>query len=208
MGCDASEPDRLYSDAEVDYFLEVALGSEYSTNQQIVRKWNHDIIIEVSGTPTPEDLQTLSEVVADLNALIDPIEIRVQGDNQPGAHTEIIFEPTSEFSSTKPSYVPGNQGFFYVRWTGCTMTSSRILISSDEVTQRQRSHLIREELTQTLGLMRDSYTYPSSIFYQDWTEVTSFAPIDETLIEMLYRPEVMPCMNAERARAALSEIAP
>jgi hypothetical protein len=43
---------------------------------------------------------------------------------------------------------------------------------------------------QILGLGRDSNRYPQSIFYQPWTLVSEYAPIDRTLIEMLYRPEV------------------
>jgi len=208
-GCDATEPEpsRLYGDAEIDYFLEVALGSEFEQNAAVIRKWTQDVGIQVSGAPTAEDLETLDDVVADLNALIDPIEIRVLADREGDAKTEIIFAPSSEFGDLEPNYVPDNLGFFYVRWSSsCAMTSARILISTEGVTQQERSHLIREELTQTLGLMRDSYAYPTSIFYQDWTDVTEYAPIDETVIEMLYRPDIQPCMNQEIVRTRLSEL--
>jgi hypothetical protein len=47
-------------------------------------------------------------------------------------------------------------------------------------------HLLREELTQSLGLINDTYDYPESIFYQGWTETTEYAPIDRELIQMLY----------------------
>ena len=49
-----------------------------------------------------------------------------------------------------------------------------------------QKHLLREELTQSLGLKNDTYDYPESIFYQNWTEITDFAPIDRRLIDMLY----------------------
>ena len=47
-------------------------------------------------------------------------------------------------------------------------------------------HLLREELTQSLGLFNDSWDYPESIFYQAWTTTTEYAPIDSELIDMLY----------------------
>ncbi len=168
-GCDSVEPDapRLYSDAEVAYFLEIALGSEFGQNAALVRKWTGDVGIQVSGAPTAEDLQTLDDVVADLNDLVDGIEVRVLPAGDPAAQTEIIFAPADEFSQLEPNYVEGNLGFFYVRWSGaCAMTTSRILISTDGVTQRERSHLIREELTQTFGLRRASYSsHPDTSIY-------------------------------------------
>jgi hypothetical protein len=49
-----------------------------------------------------------------------------------------------------------------------------------------QKHLLREELTQSLGLTNDAFDYRESIFYQKWTETTEYAPIDRKLIEMLY----------------------
>jgi hypothetical protein len=49
-----------------------------------------------------------------------------------------------------------------------------------------QKHLLREELTQSLGLFNDSYKYENSIFQQRWTETTEYAPIDRVLIDMLY----------------------
>ena len=51
---------------------------------------------------------------------------------------------------------------------------------------QEQKHLLREELTQSLGLFNDSYKYPESIFYQDWTTTTEYAQIDRELIDMLY----------------------
>jgi hypothetical protein len=52
--------------------------------------------------------------------------------------------------------------------------------------ETSHKHLLREELTQSLGLFNDSWEYPESIFYQGWTTTTEFAPIDRELIDMLY----------------------
>jgi hypothetical protein len=86
------------------------------------------------------------------------------------------------------------------------------LITSQKVTQRERSHLIREELTQSLGLMRDSYKHPNSMFYQPWTDVTEFSDLDRALIQLLYsadlragmtRTEVATVLNRYQAQGKL-----
>ena len=115
---------------------------------------------------------------------------------------EIHFLPESEFRLIEPNYVPLNYGFFWVNWSiSGSIYHARILISTDHVTQQERSHLIREELTQSLGLMKDSYRYPDSIFYQGWTDVTRYLPIDSTVIEILYRSEIRPNMTGEEVVA-------
>jgi hypothetical protein len=47
--------------------------------------------------------------------------------------------------------------------------------------------LLREELTQSLGLGNDSNKYPDSIFYQDWSTVTSYSKLDIEIIKQHYR---------------------
>jgi hypothetical protein len=44
-----------------------------------------------------------------------------------------------------------------------------------------------KELTQSLGLLNESWKYPESIFYQGWTTTTSFSKIDKRLIDLLYK---------------------
>jgi hypothetical protein len=42
-----------------------------------------------------------------------------------------------------------------------------------------------------LGLARDSHSYSNSIFYAPWTTTQAYDPVDEALIEMLYRPQTL-----------------
>ncbi|MCH7940337.1 MAG: DUF2927 domain-containing protein [Candidatus Marinimicrobia bacterium] len=199
-GCRTIEPHRgSYTQEEIDYFLEIALGTEYGTSEATIKKWTDNIKITVQGTPTEVDSQTLNQVVDELNDIIDEIELAVVSQNP---NIEIHFLPESEFRLIEPNYVPLNYGFFWVNWSiSGSIYHARILISTDHVTQQERSHLIREELTQSLGLMKDSYRYPDSIFYQGWTDVTRYLPIDSTVIEILYRSEIRPNMTGEEVVA-------
>ena len=166
-----------------------------------MKKWTTDVRIAVHGDPSKQDLATLDDVLADLNALIDPIELAIV---RSGANADIYFAPESEFSSIAPEYIPVNMGFFWTWWDGeGAITDTRILISTTDITQTERDHVIREELTQCLGLMNDSYAHEDSVFYQGWTSTTEYTSIDEDLVEMLYLPEITPGMDAEAALAVL-----
>lgn len=137
----------------------------------------------------------MAKVISELNELVGDLELElVQGN----ANVDIHFEPESKFRSILPGYVPGNTGFFWVWWHGSDIYEATVLIASDQwVPQQIRSHLIREELTQALGLMRDSYSYPESIFYQDWTSVTEYSDIDREIIRILYLDDVVAGMTRE-----------
>lgn len=188
---------RAYSEEALSYFAEVALGSEFGSDFQVIRKWTADVRITVQGTPTDTDMATLSDVVADLNDIIDPIEIEIVDST---GNVDLHFGPESEFETIEPNYVPVNLGFFWV-WFDDTdsISNAHILISTTGVTQVERNHLIREELTQSLGLMNDSFTYEDSMFFQEWTETAAYSALDELLIEMLYQPEISSGMGFEEA---------
>ena len=183
----------VYSEEALDYFAEVTFGPEFGGGSQAIRKWTQDMRIAVYGTPNEDDLATLAEVIADLNEIIGTIELEIV---ESGENVELHFAPEEEFESIEPNYEPVNLGFFWVWWDGTeSISNARILISTTELTQAERSHLIREELTQSLGLMNDSFSYEDSIFYQGWTDTGTYSELDEMLIEMLYLPKIGPGME-------------
>ncbi|MGI9629023.1 MAG: DUF2927 domain-containing protein, partial [Longimicrobiales bacterium] len=177
-------PDAMYSGVDLEYFKEVALGAEYGSTSRIVRKWDGDIRIKVHGSPSGADMEALRTVVSDLSGVLGGRAIDLVSDN---ANLDIHFAPESEFHTIDPNYQSTNYGFFWVWWSAAhELTQSRVLISTTDISQEARSHLIREELTQSLGLMNDSWRYPESIYYQGWTRTNDYAPIDLVVIEMLY----------------------
>lgn len=175
------------------YFLEISLGSEFGNRQARIKKWRQDIHIQVKGQPTQTDLQTLKQVINELDGLITP-EIKPANND---TNMEIYFIPEHQFSETEKHYKPHNLGFFWARWDPATyeIYRARILISSTGITQQERNHLIREELTQSLGLMNDSRRHSDSIFYQPWSRVTKFSETDKAIIKLLYQESIQPGMN-------------
>ncbi|MFQ6027168.1 MAG: DUF2927 domain-containing protein [Dehalococcoidia bacterium] len=187
----------------VDYFIALAFGKEYGSSDSGLHKWDRDIRIKVYGQPTPADRSALQLVLAELDKLTPGITLNSVSDNP---NIEIHFVPESQFSALEPKYIPTNYGFFRVWWdrTG-DIYRARILISSDGISQKARTHLIREELTQSLGLFNDSWEHPTSIFYQGWTTTADYSSLDRRLIGWLYRPTLTAGMTPVQAAAALGE---
>lgn len=192
-----------YTTEQINYFLEVALGAEFGSSDAVIRKWNEPVRIRVTGNPMAEDMRSLQTVVRDLNGLVQGISLAIDSTNP---NVEIVFAPEAEFRRYEPNYQPTNMGFGWIWWNQNTLNRARILISTTDVTQQERSHLIREELTQSLGLMQDSDRYTNSMFYQGWTDSTQFSAIDRAIISMLYRPEIQVGMTRSQAAQVLRSL--
>ena len=155
------------SDEIVEYFLEVALGFEYTPAgmEDVIRKWPADkkilVSTEVDGDITAQDQATLAQVIEELNELIADsgthLELTESSDD---VDIWIHFAPQSTFPQLmSDDYVPGNAGFFSLSLGASSneFTMATVLIANDpNVNQALRSHLIREELTQAMGLAKDS----------------------------------------------------
>jgi hypothetical protein len=203
LGCSIQSNSNDYSQEELDYFIEIALGAEFGDKLPVIKKWIDDVRIKVNGEPTEADLQTINKIIGDLNELVAGINIKLVDKKW---NMIITFSPESDFATIDQNYVPTNYGFFWTLWDddNFVIYDASILVASADITQQERSHLIREELTQSLGLMNDSNKYKDSIFYQDWTNVTSFSNIDKTTIKLLYLKKIKPGMSREQVLAVLN----
>jgi hypothetical protein len=193
-----------FSADEINYFIEVALGTEFGDSQPVVARWARPVRIKVNGSPTPADRQTLLSVIEEINTLLGEEKLTLV---ERDPNLNLYFVPRARFTELDPDYVPGNEGFASVFWDGDhRIYRAIVLITTERVTQRERSHLIREELTQSLGLLKDSFKYPDSIFYQPWTDTQTYAPIDRALIRILHLPQLRPGMTEIEVRAVLNSI--
>jgi len=184
----------LYNSDELNYFLEIALGSEYGVGDFALRKWATDLRIEIFGQPTPQDLQTIHHVIEDINSLIGP-QIRMEIVPSDG-NVQVYFIPEAEFYNYEPPGIVYYGGFFWNWWNFAgEINRARVVIAADGLSQKLRSHLIREELTQILGLMNDSVKYEDSIFYQQYSETTAYSNLDRSVIKMLYNDDILPGMT-------------
>ena len=123
----------------IDYLAEVGFGVEYGSSSTVLHKWTEDVNLRIYGSPTPADVATLTQVVSELNELIQGIELTL---NDGPADLEVYFVPEAQFQSIEPDYIPVNYGFFRVWWDHeGAIYRGRILVASEGVTQPERSHL-------------------------------------------------------------------
>jgi len=188
--------------AAVEYLSEIGFDVEYGSAAPVLHKWAQDVRIEVHGSPTEVDLQTLDQVVLELNTKVGEINLGLV--NEAG-NLEVYFSPESHFSDIDPAYTPKNLGFFRVWFDGeGVIQQGRVLIAADGTTQAERAHMIREELTQSLWLFKDSWEHSDSIFYEGWTTTDKYGPLDEATIRLLYQPQLVPGMNRSQVRSLYS----
>lgn len=200
---DAPPASRAWLSKASRYFLEIALGSEYGLGDFTVKKWVDDIRIELIGHPTEADRQTVQAVLADINDLIG-LQVKIHQVSENG-NVKVHFIPHSEFYQFEPNGIVFYGGFFWSWWNYAgEIFRARVVIGSDRIEQIHRDHLIREELTQILGLMNDSNRYQSSIFYQGHSLTQEFSEMDKTIIRLLYNEGISAGMTDYQVKSIIS----
>jgi hypothetical protein len=178
-------PEKVYSEEAKQYFKEIALKTEFDGDRKKAFVWTTDMKIFVDGQKPEYLMNELRKIVAELNVIIDPIDIKIVS-NKSESNYIVYFGSHTDFNAKYKVYSPqrlnNNWGYFEVSSNSGKMYVD--LVRNGDV--ESYKHLLREELTQSLGLFNDSWDYPESIFYQGWTTTTEYAPIDRELIDMLY----------------------
>jgi serine/threonine protein kinase len=168
------------------YFDEIVMYNEFSKKKRSEPYiWTTDMKIYVDGEKEDYLIDELHYIVEELNFLIDKITISIVS-SPSEANYKIYIGSRRDFARKytldNPERLNKNWGYFYVKNdTGFMYVDT--YRNGDKKTQK---HLLREELTQSLGFFNDSWKYPESIFYQGWTSTTKYAEIDEKLIDLLY----------------------
>jgi hypothetical protein len=179
---------KTFSKEAKVYFEKVVKKEEFVDGSRDISKWKNDIKIYVKGERRDYLVSELNKIVSELNDLISEIEIYVV-DREIDANFVVFFGTENEYNIyeiNSVNFTKNNFGLF-VMYGGNSFSFGNMYVDIERTKSRDaQRHLLREELTQSLGLINDTYDYPESIFYQGWTETTEYAPIDRELIQMLY----------------------
>lgn len=195
LGIKKDEILKDFSKEELEYFYEVTFYREFRKGSVPLFYWKRDVKVRLNDEYTQADSLELVRIVRELNELIDGIEIQIVEENP---NLEIHYLKLLDFYQF-PGYRPGNRGFFSIK-RGLFGLFPRGYILIDKNQPERRNHLLREELTQSLGLMNDSWEYPESIFYHGWTNTTEFADNDRKLIQLLYNYNLPYAIKSEEFR--------
>jgi hypothetical protein len=183
------------------YFNEIVSKNEFN-NKTSINKWNKDVKIFIcdntkdnmysKGTDNDVmELKTeLQKIVKELNDYINGITIEIV-EVQDSANFLIYLGSENWYNSCTPksvNYTKNNLGLFLISKSNNIITKGTMYVDIYRTeTINEKKHLLREELTQSLGFFNDSWLYPESIFYQGWTDVTEYSDMDKEIIKMLYK---------------------
>jgi len=188
----------LAQDSITEYYNEISSKSEFNPIKLADPiKWKKDVVIYVKGIPDSVICSELEKLVLELNDLIENIEIKIT-DNESEANLIAFMGWFIDYDNFEPKakpYTANNYGLFCLHHgedNNCDYGSFYLDIvrcnwfPADQATIFKK-HLLREELTQSLGLINDSIRYSDSIFYQEWSLVTEFSELDKEIIRRHYR---------------------
>jgi len=191
----------------IAYFKEIALGFEFGNASEVTRKWTSKMKILVGGNPTTELLNELERIVTEINDLgTDGFSIEIVQDSSQSNYY-IFFGSGEDYVDMFPyqaGYINANLGLFSVSSYGTNQLSSgHMYVDIHRANSILQKHLLREELTQSLGLAKDSFKYAESIFQQNSTTTTEYANIDKDLIRLLYHPAMVVGLNENQVHDVL-----
>ena len=116
-------------------------------------------------------------------------------------------EGYAEIYPSQAGLIQDNWGLFSVLWDNANyITRGNMYVDIERADDNEEKHLLREEITQSLGLARDSERYDDSIFQDAWTTTTSYSAIDRELIRLLYHPQMVAGLDPDATEERLRQI--
>ncbi len=182
------------------HFLNVALGTEYGSGFQVTQKWASEMNIFIGGRPNDELLSELVLIKDEINSLVtDGFSMNIVNDSLQ-SNFYLFFGPPSEYTHIFPeqfSYIQDNQnGLFHFNMNNkFEIVSGHMFVNIDITDSEKKRHILREELTQSLGLSNDVLHDRSSIFYYGISTTTNNNRDDKEIIRLLYHPNMRPGLD-------------
>jgi hypothetical protein len=186
-------------------FAQAAFRAEYdSRGTNVLRRWASPIRVYADGSMTPGDGQALDGFISQLSHRVRGLPPVSRVADEDAANLVIRYAPLKDLPALDDNYVHGNWGFFTFWYDGAwQIYKARVLVATDVTSQRERNHLLMEELTGALGLANDLDDQPDSILYQAWTATQQLSGLDWQLLNLLYDARLRPGMSLRQAMRAL-----
>ena len=199
-----------YDKSVIRYFKEVALGFEFGGSTDVTRKWRFNMKLFVGGEPAPDLINELNDIVSEINALsTDGFQIEIV-DDPSLSNFYAYFGTASDYVNIYPDQAAAaeeNWGLFKVNFNADDeLINGHMFVDINRADAIEQKHLLREELTQSLGLARDSPRYSDSIFQSSWTTTTTYSKIDRDVIRLLYHPDVSVGLDNDQVEIVLRNI--
>ena len=200
-----------FKDAVLRHFLIVALGTEYGDGFQVTQKWTSEMNIFIGGTPNDELLSELFLIKDEINTYAtDGFSMNIVNDSLQ-SNFYLFFGPPDDYVKLFPGQGiiidDNNNGLFHInKNSNFEIISGHMFVNIDITNSERKKHILREELTQSLGLPNDVLFNRNSIFYYDISSLTSYNGIDIEIIRLLYHPNMRSGLNRDMAEFSCRNI--
>jgi hypothetical protein len=173
----------------VNYFNSICGTSEHGESWGI-SKWKRDVHIFVVGEKIPYLETELRLIVNELNSIINTINIDIVY-TWDESNLIVFFGSAKSYVERTGYYDEHNLlnicSGLSTSYGNPSIHHAKAFINTEkEKSEVILKHILREEVTQTLGFGNDTYDYPDSIFYQGFSQTNSYSKIDIEIIKMLY----------------------
>ena len=169
----------------LEFFADVAFGSEYGDSADIVCKWSTRVKYFIKGEPTDGDRELIARLCAELNG-IDGFPGIEEVSRETSANMTVSFVSRDQIMQDFEHADANCAGMAEYQWDGETgvIRSARCAIDKDLGPERENT--VCEEFMQSLGPAQDSYMFQNSVFYQGYTLKTFPSDADFAVMRMLY----------------------
>lgn len=106
-------PEKVYSEEAKEYFREITLKTEFDGDRKNAFVWTTDMKIFVDGQKREYLMNELRKIVAELNVIIDPINVKIVSNKSEsnyivyfGSHTDF----KTKYKLSSPQRLEGNWG--------------------------------------------------------------------------------------------------
>lgn len=177
-----------YSPGEImDYFFEVAFGSEYGSSSDRLCRWSKEVLYEVNGDCTDDDRELMQYLFDTLNGIDGFPGIREPkfGEKANFTVSFVTRDEICEMFEYADETCAGMSEYTWLTDT-CEIISARAAIDCEEVYEREST--ICEEILQAMGIGNDSLLYQNSVFFQGMCLYKKPSSLDIAVIKLLYSP--------------------
>ncbi|MBR6935023.1 MAG: DUF2927 domain-containing protein [Clostridia bacterium] len=194
----------------LDYYEDVALGSEYGDADGKVHKWKETVKLYVHASPEYEKYKDFYTRFIDRMNAIEGFPGIEFTDDPENASLTLEFVSAEELQNEIGAGKDQAYGFARISWynsSGEIFKGNIYIVREEDSSEADVKHTLVEETAQAAGLMNDSYRYETSIFYQGYSTVNKLSEEDEILLRMHYSEYLSGGIDAAQVREIVTKLA-
>ncbi len=199
-----------YNAEVLNYFQELVFNKEYSTKKKNLQKWDSDIYITVINLQKNGDgknRQYIEKAICKIDSLNLPIKLFLEEKESKKTNLKIYFgsqKKLSEFLDFDDD--KEIRGFAGVSSKHGKIYKVNIGIATDKcISPKERESVVLEEISQSLGALSDSFSYPYSVNYEATNTSIEFLQVDKEILKLLYEKSIPFNLSFEAYNKAFKE---